>query len=112
MYDMQEFSTSEDLVSSMFDIGTHETTHPVISDHHRWENFELTEALESSECKERKLFRNIHGSFSIVRFREKLRIVEPDIVDSTVFSSVDTELILESRTNHSYISLINKTILC
>ena len=57
------------------------------------------------------MFGDVHGSFTVIRFGEQFGIVEPDVVDSTVFSCVDTELILESGAHYSDISLVDKTIL-
>ena len=41
------------------------------------------------------MFADIEGSFSIVRFGEEFRVMEPDIVDSTVFACVDSELMFK-----------------
>lgn len=87
-------------------IGTNEPTDPVISDHDGWEYFKLAERLEGNECKKDKLLCNIGGSLSIIWLRKQLWIMKPYIIDSTIFTSMDTKLILKVGSIHFHVSFI------
>ena len=112
MNDMHEFSTFKDLITSVLHISTDESTHPVICDNYWRKDFQLAKNLQSSKCEEDKLLWHIHCAFSIIGFREKLRVMEPNIVYATVFSSMYSELVLKSWAYDFYIPLINKSLFC
>jgi hypothetical protein len=44
---MYKFSSSKDLIASMFDLGSNKAAHPVVGDNNGGEDFELAEALQS-----------------------------------------------------------------
>jgi hypothetical protein len=109
---MHEFGTSKDLIASVFHISTNEPTHPIIGDNNRRKDFELTKTLQSSKCKENKLFWYVHCTFSIIRFWEKLRVMEPNIVYSTIFTSMYSELVFKSWAYNFNIPFVYKSFLC
>ena len=96
MTNMHKFSTIENLLeSTWFDISWDKTTHPIVSDNNWREYFELAEWFKSGKGEVDQLFGDVWGTLAIVRFWKELGVVVPDIVDSSVFTPVNAELVLE-----------------
>lgn len=80
-------------VSVTFDISAHETAHPVIGHDNRREYLKLAKRFQSDKREENQLLRDIECPLSIIRLREKFVIMEPNIVNATIFSPVYAELV-------------------
>lgn len=94
MADVHELRTIKDFaVTLAFHICAHEPTHPIVVDDDRRKDFQLAEGLKRDQCKEYKLLGDIEGTFSIIRLGEELRIMKPNIVNSQIFPTMDSELV-------------------
>lgn len=108
---MHEFSPIKNFTISLtFDISTHKAAHPIIGHNNRREDLELAKRLQSDKRKENQLLSDIECPLSIIRLWEKLVIMEPNIVNSTIFSPVYAELVWEMSHRHGNSAFVLKPI--
>ncbi len=111
MTNVHKFGSIKNLFKFMnFNISTHKTTHPVISNNNWRKYFKLAKCLKAYCSKEYKLTSDIKRSLSIVRSWKQLRVMKPNIINSAIFSSMYSELMLKMSSKHFNVSIIRKPI--
>lgn len=111
MANMHELGAIEDFVVLLaLDVCADEAADPIVGDHDRREDLELTEGLEGYQCEEDQLFGDVGCSLSVVGFGEEFGVVEPDVVDPAVLATMYAELILKMGSRNLHIPLVFEPI--